>query len=172
MWQKLVAGTCVMTGAVGFGLALCGELGSEIAHLRKLKELLLYVIGEITYLHRPVAEILGMAAERMEEPYASFLKQTAAQLEERSGRTLLEIWNGNMEELSESGLPKEALRYMERMGTCFGCEGDKMQIAYFQLFERELDERITVLSAKRSENSRLISALSALTGVLCIVLFL
>ena len=33
MWQKLVAGTCVMTGAVGFGLALCGELSSEISHL-------------------------------------------------------------------------------------------------------------------------------------------
>ena len=47
-----------------------------------------------------------------------------------------------------------------------------MQIEYFSLFERELDERISVLSAKQSENSRLISALSALTGVLCIVLFL
>ena len=36
MWQKLVAGTCVMTGAVGFGLALCAELGSESAHLNML----------------------------------------------------------------------------------------------------------------------------------------
>ena len=172
MWQKLVAGTCVMTGAVGFGLALCGELGSEIAHLKRQKELLLYIIGEITYLHRPAAEILGMAAERMGEPYAAFLKQTAAQLEERTGRTLAELWNENMGYFRESDMPKEALRYMERIGTCFGCEGDKMQIECFRLFERELDERISVLSAKRSENSRLISALSALTGVLCIVLFL
>lgn len=172
MWQKLIAGTCVMTGAVGFGLALCGELGNEIAHLKKQKELLLYVIGEITYLHRPAAEILSMAAERMGEPYAAFLERTSAQLAERNGRMLAEIWSGNLECLMESELPKEALRYMERMGACFGCEGDKMQIEYFRLFERELDERISVLSAKRSENSRLISALSALTGVLCIVLFL
>ena len=172
MWQKLVAGTCVMTGAVGFGLALCGELSSEISHLKKQKELLLYVIGEITYLHRPAAEILRMASERMGEPYAAFLNRTSAQLEERSGRTLAEIWSDNIACLNESDMPKEALRYMERMGACFGCEGDKMQIEYFRLFERELDERISVLSAKRSENSRLISALSALTGVLCIVLFL
>ena len=162
MWQKLVAGTCVMTGAVGFGLALCGELSSEISHLKKQKELLLYVIGEITYLHRPASEILHMAAERMGEPYAAFLSSTSAQLEERTGRTLAELWNENIACLKESDIPKEALRYMVRMGACFGCEGDKMQI----------DERISVLSAKRSENSRLISALSALTGVLCIVLFL
>ncbi len=172
MWQKLVAGTCVMTGAIGFGLALCGELGSEIAHLKKQKELILYVIGEITYLHRPAAEILSMAAERMGEPYAAFLKKTSAQLEERDGRMLAEIWSGNLACIAQDNIPKEALRYLERMGTCFGCEGDKMQIECFRLFEREIDERISVLSAKRSENSRLISALSALTGVLCIVLFL
>lgn len=161
-----------MTGAVGFGLALCGELGSEIVHLKKQKELLLYVIGEITYLHRPAAEILSMAAERLGEPYASFLNRTSEQLEERNGRMLADIWSGNMEYLMERDIPKEALHYMERMGACFGCEGDKMQVECFRLFERELDERITVLSAKRSENSRLISALSALAGVLCIVLFL
>lgn len=172
MWQKLVAGTCVMTGAVGFGLALCGELSGEIAHLKKQKELLLYMIGEITYLHRPVAEILQIAAERMEEPYAAFLLDTSKQIDERSGRTLLEIWSGNLRLIPKDAIPKEALYYMERMGECFGCEGDKMQIERFCLFERELDEKIAVLSAKRKESSRLINALSALTGILCIVLFL
>lgn len=113
-----------------------------------------------------------MAAQRMGAPYAVFLEQTAQQLEARDGLTLPEIWNANIGLMREAEIPKEALRYLERMGTCFGCEGDKMQIEYFSLFERELDERISVLSAKQSENSRLISALSALTGVLCIVLFL
>lgn len=172
MWQKLVAGACVMTGSVGFGLALCGELSSEISHLKKQKELLIYVIGEITYLRRPAAEILSIAAERMGKPYAEFLDNMVVQLDERSGRSLSEIWSRNVGLIREGEIPKGALRYMERMGECFGCEGDKMQIESFRLFERELDERIAVLSAKRSENSRLINALSALTGVLCIVLFL
>lgn len=172
MWQKLIAGTCVMTGAVGFGLALCGELGSEIAHLKRQKELLLYIIGEITYLHRPLTEILRIAAERMGEPYAAFLMDTSAQLDARNGRTLSEIWSENLVLIGRDTIPKEAFYYMERMGTCFGCEGDKMQVERFRLFERELDEKIAALSAKRREDSRLINALSALTGVLCIVLFL
>lgn len=172
MWQKLIAGVCVMTGSVGFGLALCGELSCEISHLKKQKELLLYIIGEITYLHRPAAEILSIAAERMKEPYAGFLGSVAAELDKRSGRPLTEIWSRNIDRIRDEQMPKEALRYLERMGMCFGCEGDKMQIESFRLFERELDERISLLSARRRENSRLIQALSALTGVLCIVLFL
>ncbi|MBD5451763.1 MAG: hypothetical protein HDR25_03875 [Lachnospiraceae bacterium] len=172
MWQKLVAGTCIMTGAVGFGLALCGDLGSEISHLKKQKELLLYIIGEITYLHRPIAEILQIAAERMGEPYTAFLTATSAQLDARSGKTLSEIWSENLVQLTKDVMPKEAFYYMERMGACFGCEGDKMQIERFRLFERELDEKITALSVKMREDSRLINALSALTGVLCIVLFM
>lgn len=172
MWQKFVAGICVMSGALGFGLALCGELGSEIAHLKRQKELLLYMIGEITYLHRPIAEILSIAAERMEEPYAAFLADTSAQLDFRGGLALAELWNRNVALIKKDAVPKEALYYLKRMGTCFGCEGDKMQVERFRLFERELDEKIAVLSAKRREDSRLINALSALTGVLCIVLFL
>ncbi|MCD8038044.1 MAG: stage III sporulation protein AB [Lachnospiraceae bacterium] len=172
MWQKLVAGACVMTGAVGFGLALCGELGSEIAHLKKQKELLLYIIGEIDYLRRPMAEILGMAAGRMGEPYARFLSDTAAQLEERSGKPLAEIWSENLKRIGHGDMPQTALLYMERMGRCFGCEGDRMQIEGLRLFERELDEKTAALSAKQRENSRLINALSALTGILCIILFL
>lgn len=172
MWQKLVAGACVMTGAVGFGFAMCGELNNEIAHLKKLKELLGYIVGEITYLHRPVAEILSIAAERMGEPYAEFLEQTSVQLDRRNGRALSDIWSGNIALVGESKLPREAMLYMERMGECFGLEGDKMQIESFKLFERGLDERIEELSEKRREDGKLINALSALAGVLCIVLFI
>lgn len=172
MWQKLVAGACVMTGSVGFGLAMCGELNSEITHLKKLKELLNYIIGEIAYLRRPAAEILSIAAERMGEPYAEFLERTSVQLDRRNGRALSDIWRNNIAFIGENKMPREALLYMERMGECFGLEADKMQIESFKLFERGLDERIEELCERRKEDARLINALSALAGVLCIVLFL
>lgn len=40
------------------------------------------------------------------------------------------------------------------------------------LFEMELDNEIDRLKTKKDENSRLIKALSTLTGILCIILFL
>lgn len=172
MWQKLVAGACVMTGAVGFGFAVCGEINSTITHLKKLKELINYIIGEITYMHRPIAEILSIAAERMGEPYAEFLERTSVQLDERRGRALSDIWRANIAFIGENEIPREALFYMERIGECFGLEGSNMQIESFRLFEHGLDERIDELIEKRREDARLINALSALAGVLCVVLFL
>lgn len=172
MWQKLVAGACVMTGSVGFGLALCGELTGEIKHLKKQKELLLYIIGEITYLHRPASEIFCITADRISEPYSGFLLSVAEEIENRSGRGLVEIWSENIRRMKADRIPDKAMRYLEKMGACFGCEGDKMQTESLRLFERELDECILALTEKQRESGRLIKTLSALTGLLCIVLFL
>lgn len=43
MWQKFIAGACVMTGALGFGWSLCGEMSSQIWHLKQQKQILLYI---------------------------------------------------------------------------------------------------------------------------------
>lgn len=171
MWQRIAAGALVMTGAVGFGTALCGEISGELAQMKKIRELLIYITGEIEYLKRPMSEILKLAAERIGAPYDEFLDAVCAGLDERSGKPLGELWQDGLVRLRES-LPREALSYMEKMGHCFGLEGDKMQIESFKLFGRELDDKITLLSEKKSENCRLIRALSALAGILCIVLFL
>ena len=51
-------------------------------------------------------------------------------------------------------------------------EGKQLQVGALGLFETELDSEIDRLTAKKNENSRLIKALSTLTGILCIILFL
>ncbi len=58
------------------------------------------------------------------------------------------------------------------MGNCFAYEGGQLQVEALGLFEMELDNEIDRLKTKKDENSRLIKALSTLTGILCIILFL
>lgn len=58
------------------------------------------------------------------------------------------------------------------MGNCFEYEGERLQVEALRLFEREIDSEIDRLTVKKNENSRLIKALSTLTGILCIILFL
>lgn len=173
MWQKFVAGACVMTGALGFGWTLCGEINSDIWHLKQQKQILLYISGEITYLHRPMEEILDMTAGRIDPPYDLFLSDISRRMKERDGKSLIGIWNEaiqdrrNGEDLSQVGI-----EYLARMGNCFEYEGEQLQVEALRLFERELDSEIDRLTVKKNENSRLIKALSTLTGILCIILFL
>ena len=173
MWQKFIAGTFVMTGALGFGWALCREMNSEIQHLKAQKQILLYMIGEISYLHRPIEELMDIIAEKVEAPYNSFLMTVSQKLQERSGKELINLWQEGIEDIFyKTDISKTALSYFERMGNCFGCEGDKLQVEALRLFESELDAGINKALTKKEENSRLIRALSTLTGILCIVLFL
>lgn len=173
MWQKFVAGACVMTGALGFGWSLCGEMNSEIWHLKQQKQILLNISGEITYLHRPMEEIFDLMAGRAERPYDLFLGEVARRMKERNGSSLSVIWNETVRRQGSSGVFSQAgLAYLARMGNCFEYEGERLQVEALRLFEAEIDGEIDRLTVKRNENSRLIKALSTLTGILCIILFM
>lgn len=173
MWQKFIAGAFVMTGALGFGWSFCREMSYEIWNLKAQKQILLYMIGEISYLHRPVEEIMDIMAEKTEAPYDAFLINISQNFRERNGKGLAVLWQEGVTMLRErAGIPETALCCLEKMGHCLGCEGDRMQVEALRLFESELDAEIDKAVAKKEENSRLIRTLSTLTGILCIVLFL
>lgn len=173
MWQKLIASALVMTGAVGFGYVLCGEMNSEIKHLKTQKQILIYIIGEISYLHRPIEEIMDIIAEKIETPYNYFLTNVSQKIQERNGKELMSLWDESIDDMcNKVSISKTALNFLRRMGYCLGCEGDKLQVEALRLFESELDAGIEDALTKKEENSKLIKSLSALTGILCIVLFL
>ena len=170
MWQKFIAGACVMTGALGFGWSLCNEMSSQIWHLKQQKQILLYIVGEITYLHRPMEEIFDMISAKAAPPYDQFLREVSQEMKERNGKSLIAVWN----EAVESGRDfiQIGKDYLIKMGTCFEYEGEQLQVEALGLFGTELDSEIDRLTEKKNENSRLIKVLSTLTGILCIILFL
>lgn len=173
MWQKLVAGACVMTGSLGFGWSLCREMSCDIQHLKLQKQMLVYMIGEITYLHRPMEEIFDIISGKIASPYDAFLSDISRKMKSRDGKSLTVLWNEAVCGMrGTADISAAGLCYLEKMGNCFECEGDRLQIGTLELFGTELDSGIDRLTAKRDENSRLIKALSTLTGILCIILFL
>ncbi len=159
-----------MTGALGFGWSLCSEMSNQIWHLKQQKQILLYISGEIIYLHRPMEEIFDMISTKAESPYDQFLKEVSQRMKERNGKSLISIWNESIQ--STVGLIQTGRDYLIKMGDCFAYEGEQLQVQALGLFETELDSEIDRLTQKKNENSRLIKALSTLTGILCIILFL
>ena len=140
MWQKFVAGACVMTGALGFGWSLCGEMNSDIRHLKQQKQILLNISGEITYLHRPMEEIFDIIADKAEMPYDLFLRNVSQGMKARDGKSLVSIWNAAVRDRKNGAdLSQIAITYLEKMGNCFEYEGERLQVEALRLFEREID---------------------------------
>ncbi|MDE6917432.1 MAG: stage III sporulation protein AB, partial [Lachnospiraceae bacterium] len=129
MWQKFVAGACVMTGALGFGWSLCSEMNCDIQHLRQQKQILLYISGEITYLHRPMEEIFDIIAGKVEPPYNLFLREVARRMKERDGKSMIQLWNEVVEEEDyRTAFSQIGREYLTKMGNCFEYEGEQLQV--------------------------------------------
>ena len=173
MWGEFVAGLLVLTGALGFGLALSQEMKCVLYHMNEQKHMLLYMEREIVFLHRPMQEIFFDIAERLQKPYDSFLLQVAEKMEDGSGRSLVSVWESEIEKMHKKrSYPKAPFFYLRQMTRCFCCEEDVMQKEVFSIVSHELEEELEKLRKDKKEKDRLIRTLSFLAGILCIVIFL
>lgn len=173
LWGKIVAGVFVLIGTQGFGVALNQEMKCYLYHMNEQKQLLLYIIREISFLHRPMQEIFLSVAERIQKPYDSFLKTVALRMEDGSGKSLLDIWEEEINELYKNKCyPNKTFSYLTHMKRCFRCEDHKMQKEAFQMLCQELEEEMNKLKKSKEEKEKLIRTLSLLAGILCIVIFI
>lgn len=173
MWEKAIAGTLIILGTQGLGLTFCQEIQSKIYHEKEEKQMLLYINREIDFLHRPMMEIFEGIKERVKEPYQSFLKEVAIRMGSGEGQSLQCVWREETQKLEHKGMyPKEAICYLYRIGECFGCEEDELQISTLSLLQKELEEDIEKMKKTKEEKGRMIQTLSLLAGIFCVVIFI
>ena len=173
MWEKAFAGILVIIGAQGFGYALCQDMQCRLYHNNQQKELLLYMVREISFLHRPMVEILETVSEQLNKPYSEFTKEVARRMEEGNGEGLGTIWQEETNKLKNSRCyPKTSIQNLSKIGKCIGCEEDEMQIETLNIMRMELDEEIKRTRRERDEKGKMIRPLSLIAGIFCVVLFL
>lgn len=173
MWEKAVAGILVITGAFGFGRALCNDMSCILFHLKEQKHIILYMVNEIAFLHKPMQEIFESIEERLNEPYKSFIQNIINEMKMGQGISLENIWDKEIKKIkAQKAYPKKAIENLFRFKSCFGGEKNQMQIEQFKLLEMELDDEIKRYIREKEDKSKLIQTLSVLTGIFCVVLFI
>lgn len=173
MWEKAFAGILVVLGTQGFGYALCQNMKCRLYHNNQQKELLLYMIREISFLHRPIAEILEAASEQLDMPYSKFTQTVARRMEDGKGDGLGTIWQEETEKLKDSRCyPKTSMQNLSNIGKSVGCEEDEMQVEALNVMRMELEEEIKRTRCESEEKGKLIRPLSLIAGIFCVVLFL
>lgn len=173
MWQKVLAGILVILGAQGFGFAYSQGLQSLCYHYKQQERLLSYITGEISFLHRPIQEILWENRHRLQEPYGGFMERIAVKMEQNNGYSLLQLWEAEIVQLSRNrSYPVQALEMLQRIGISLGSEEDTMQLAAIHLLQQELEEAIQNIKEEKEEKGSLVQTLSLLAGIICVVLFL
>ena len=102
MWEKTIAGILVIIGSFGFGLALCRDMSSVIYHLKEQKRMLEYMINEISFLHKPMKEVLEAVSEKVNEPYKTITAEILAEIKKGDGSRLSDIWKKKTEDMDKN----------------------------------------------------------------------
>lgn len=173
LWGKIVAGLFILIGTQGFGAALSQEIKCFLYHLNEQKQMLFYIIREISFLHKPMQEIFLSLSERLQKPYDVFLSAVAYRMDDGKGKSLSELWEEEVDKLEKNRCyPKKTFFYLRQMKRAFCCEEDEMQKESFSMLCEELEEEIHKIKKGKEEKDRLIRTLSLLAGILCIIIFI
>lgn len=173
MWYQAIAGSLVMVGAYGFGMAMCQDMRCLLYHLEEQKRMLLYFERETYFLHRPIQESFDAIAERLLPPYQGFVLAIAEEMKKGSGRSFREIWQEELKKMKESRhYPEMAMEYLYRIGNGIGSEEDELQVELCVLLRKELEEESDRLKMEKAQKSRVIHTMSLVSGMLCVVMFL
>lgn len=171
MWWNAVACSFVIMSTQILAVSYEKNLKCTLYHLSQIKKMLLYMIGEIQYLHRPMIEILEGSMKVINEPYISFLEGVINEMEHEN--TFQESWNKETEYLERKRCyPEKAIKYLYDIPKYYIYDGSFTQLEALQLFLKELEEEIERIKEEKKTQSKVHYVVTSLAGVLVIILFI
>lgn len=157
--------------AMGFRFSM--DLESRLKSLRELQRLMGMLKGEIQYAATPLQEAFEVMAECAEEPFCSYLKKTAADMEQRDGRTMAVILEENAYMLyGKTGLKRADIRNLVRAGARLGYLDTEMQLRTIDFFLGELEKECGLAQEEYQGKVKVYRCLGFMGGLFAAVIFL
>lgn len=160
----------VLSGAGGVGFSLVGEYSMRIRMLGQIRDMMHYMNDLILYEYASLPEAFARTAQRMEEPFAAFLKKVSGQMDDFSGEDLSFLWKSNAHMLKEKLNKKDYKEFAECMQQT-GFSDVKAQSRALKEYEQRLELLLHRLSEQKEEKCKLYRTLSIMSGIfVCILL--
>lgn len=163
----------IVAASTGIGLKASDNLNVQLELLRKLKQLVILIEGEIKYNNSYLGQAFKNVSGRISNPYKELMIYVSDKLNERTGEPLEKIWKEGVENtLLQSGMSKKHLLKLSELGETLGYLDKDMQIANFELFIERLDMEINESDEKNKANCKLYKSLGVLSGILIVILII
>lgn len=170
---KIAGLICMIAGGVGVGYSMSVQVGRRYHQLQELQRMAAFLMGEITYANTPLPEALKHTAQRMEEPFASFLEELVKEMMKFPSGTFAELFEQSVYLcLGASSLEKKDLEMLCHMGASLGYLDRQMQIRTLQLYETELKQEVMNTYESMPGRQKLYQTLGIMGGLFLVILFL
>lgn len=168
---KFIGAFLVIISGTGIGFKASENLVLQNTQLKKLKELLIILRGEIRYNNTVMPQALRNISKKSDKVFEKFLIYVADNLEKYQGKTISDIWNEGVDkELTKLMLGKKHLDKLKDLGNTLGFLDKEMQISYFNLMIEQLDADIEDNNKRCRDNCKLYRTLGVMGGILVVLI--
>lgn len=174
MALKWMGSLLVMLGAGGFGIWSALQWRERLRLLEKLRQMIYFLKGEITYSHAPLAEGLERVGKRENGPLGRLFTSAAQGICRQEGESFQEIWRREVEALSSPQvrlpLTREDVKQLTGLGEHLGYLDVDMQERTLKLYLEQLDLSIGYLRENQREKCRLYTSLGIMGGIFLVIM--
>ena len=168
---KLAGSLIIVIASALYGWKIRKEL-QEHVELVGMKEMFLMLQGEISYTRTPLKEAFLQIAAQDKEPFSSFLKKAAQELEQNEDAVGI-FWRRLIEQESDKFLfNSEEQSLLQRAGENFGYLDGQMQLKNLELYIEQTEVLIKKAQAELKQKQKLSGALSLMCGLFLIILLI
>ena len=169
---KLAGSLIIVIASALYGWKIRKELQEHVEQLVGMKEMFLMLQGEISYTRTPLKEAFLQIAAQDKEPFSSFLKKAAQELEQNEDAGGI-FWRRLIEQESDKFLfNSEEQSLLQRAGENFGYLDGQMQLKNLELYIEQTEVLIKKAQAELKQKQKLSGALSLMCGLFLIILLI
>ena len=147
MALKWIGSMLVLFSAGGFGIWSAMQWRERLRLLEKLRQMIYFLKGEITYSHAPLAEALERVGKREAGPLGQLFTAAAEGICRQEGESLQEIWRREVQVLSSP----------------------KIRLPLTEEDLEQLDISIEYLRTNQREKCRLYTSLGIMGGMFLVI---
>ena len=168
---KTIASCMIIFGTQGIGVSCYFSTKNKLIHLQNQKKILCYMEEQITYMYRPVIEILMQLEREEQEPYKGMLHDVLEKVSQ--GCLLYMAWSSCTKDLAkkDQGFRRVSTIFLNYAEIFKNTESHE-QKNYINMLKEALDEEIKSQKEKIKKEGKMYYLLCSVAGLFLIILFL
>lgn len=163
----------LIVGSVGVSMDKIHTDTIKIQHLKQIRDLIVYLIGEISHTHLPIPDVCEEYADKAEGELKDVLQKITQKYKENPGQSFQTVWNDILSEVLKTRKEYvEAGKLLLLLSKAFGYTNIHVQIAQLEQYFRELETRIAQKEKKFQDSKKLILCFGIMSGLFVSILLL
>ena len=173
MYIKIIGSLILLGTATAIGCLKAEELEKRVRVLKELKRMIIFLQGELRFHRAELSEAFESVAERVSDPFRSFLRQAGEELGQKKSGCFESVWNQYSEKLLQMEVfLKEDAKIFEMLEGSLGYLDLTMQTDSLNMVIFQVEEAIKMAKEQQETRGKLYKTMGISVGALLTLLLI